>query len=306
MIKIYHKAIREHGLSELSAFKVGSWIYAENPTQEELDQLVADYKLDRGLLGDALDPYEVPRLEHEGTVTYVFTRIPLREGKNITTLPLLIALGENFLLTVCKKPLPFLDRFAQGKVDFFTTQKSRLFTQLISEINLAYQAFLAEISRNVRSMTVQFERIENRDIIRFVVFESALNDFIAVLLPTNRILESILTGRYFKLYEQDQELTQDVFLANGQLIESSKSNLKTITNFREAYSTIVTNDLNRVIKLLTSLTVVLAIPTMIASFYGMNVPLPFSNSPLAFFGILAVTVPTSVLVLTLFMSRRWL
>lgn len=306
MIKIYHKAVREQGLSELQAFKVGSWVYVQDPTPEELNELETTYKLDRGLLGDALDPNEVPRLEHAEGVTYVFTRVPMREAKTIVTVPLLIGVGENFLITVCKKELPFLNRFLEGKVSFFTTQKSRLFTQLISEINLGYQAFLKEISREVRSVTVRFERIENRDIIRFVMFEGVLNDFIAALIPTNRILESILTGRYFKLYEQDQELTEDVFLANGQVMEACKSNLKTIMNFREAYSTIMTNNLNRVIKLLTSLTVVLAIPTMIASFFGMNVPLPFAESPYAFWGILGLTLPVAILALAIFMSKRWL
>ncbi|HZX50234.1 MAG TPA: magnesium transporter CorA family protein [Candidatus Paceibacterota bacterium] len=306
MIKIYHKAVREQQLTELADFRVGSLIYVENPTEEELNQLEQRYKADHSLLLDALDLNEVPRLEHEEGITYVFTRFPIRETNRVVTLPLLIAVGGDFVMLVSPKPLPLLERFLTGKADFYTTQKSKLFTQIFSQLNLGYQGFLREMSRDVRSTTVRFERVRNRDIIQFVAFERVLNDFLAALVPTNRILEDILSGKYFKLYEEDHELTQDVRLANGQLIESCKSDLKTIVNFREAYSTIMTNNLNRVIKLFTALTVVLTVPTMIASFYGMNVALPFQNSPMAFWWILWGTIIIAIFILGTFVWKRWL
>lgn len=307
MVKFLQRTVKGERLQELYEFKVGSWIYVESPTDAELDQLVAEFPLDRGLLGDALDPNEVPRIEREDGVVYIFTRAPVTDDAQRTvTAPVLIAIGKDFLLTAAPRPIPFLEKFVRGTADFYTTQKSKLFTQFISELNSSYTASLNSISRSVRSMSAHPDRVSNQDIFQFVMYENVLNDFLAALVPTNGMLQQILSGKLFKLYEEDHELTEDAFLANGQLIESAKSNLKTIVNIRDAFSTVMTNNLNRVIKLLTALTVVLMVPNIVAGFYGMNVPLPFSNSPMAFFGVVLFTVLLSVLILGVFVRNRWL
>ncbi|RMD59430.1 magnesium transporter CorA family protein, partial [Candidatus Parcubacteria bacterium] len=126
------------------------------------------------------------------------------------------------------------------------------------------------------------------------------------LIPTSTILQNLLKGGYFPLYEEDEELVEDLLLSTNQLIEMSKATLKYIVNIRDAYSTIMSHELNRVMKILTSLTIILTIPTMIASFYGMNVALPWATSPLAFVGIILFTLVVSVLLLVLFIKNRWL
>jgi len=140
----------------------------------------------------------------------------------------------------------------------------------------------------------------------FVGFEEELNDFLSALTHTSPVLQNILGGKLIKLYEQDGELMEDLILSANQLIGLCQSTLKNIVNIREAYSTIVTNDLNRVIKLFTSLTVILTIPTIIASLYGMNVKLPLAGNPEAFWIIsLAIVVIVSV-ILYIFSRNRWL
>ena len=290
----------------LNKFKVGSWVYAENPSEEELKYLSKSFHLEKGLLKDALDPNEVPRMEVEKSTTYIFTRIPYSESGKVSTMPVLVALGKDFLITVSQGPLPLLEKFIKGEVDFYTTQKTKLFLQLFSEINASYNVFLNNINRRVRAMSIELEKISNKDIVQFVTFEGNINDFLGALVPTHTILKNILSGKFLKLYEKDEDLTEDLFLANGQFIESCRTILKTIVNVREAYSTIITNNLNRVIKLLTALTIILTVPTIIASFYGMNVRLPFADTPLAFFGILGVAVLISVFLLVIFIKNRWL
>ncbi|MCH7605416.1 hypothetical protein IID24_05520, partial [Patescibacteria group bacterium] len=95
MITIYHKTLKEPELQKLNKFKTGSWVAAESPSEEELDLLAKDLSLDRDLLRDAIDPHEVPRVERESGVTYVFTRVPLQEELQTTTTPLMIAIGKN-------------------------------------------------------------------------------------------------------------------------------------------------------------------------------------------------------------------
>lgn len=306
MIKIYQKKVKDRKLKTLKTFKIGSWIYIDNPSKKELDQFAERFSLERDLLEDAIDPNEVPRVEVENGVTYVFTRVPFKEKERVTTSPALFGLGKDFLFTVSPKPLPFLDKFTSGKINFYTTQKAKLFTLLFSEINAIYNHSITEINKKVRSLSVNPEKINNKDILQFVIFEGGLNDFLAALTPINALLNNILSGKFFKLYEEDKDLVEDVFLANGQLIETCKLNLKSIGNIRESYSTIMTNNLNRVIKLLTALTVMLTVPTIVASFYGMNVSLPFAGSPLAFIWIVTATVFVSLAILGIFIYNRWL
>ena len=116
----------------------------------------------------------------------------------------------------------------------------------------------------------------------------------------------MLSGKHFKLYEEDKDLIEDLLLSNTQLIELSQNNLRTIVNIREGYSTIMTNNLNRIIKLFTSLTVILTIPTMIASIYGMNINLPLANNPLAFIIIMTSIIIISIILLIIFIKNDWL
>jgi magnesium transporter len=306
MVNFYYKSVKNSRLEVLNKFKTGSWVYVEDPTDEEMKSLRKKLRLKPGLLKDALDPNEVPRMEVDGKTTYVFTRIPYDEDGKIFTLPILLMVGEDFVATITRKPLPFLNKFIKGKIKFFTTQKTKLFLQLFAEINASFNSHLTGISRRVRTMTFDLEKINNKDIIQFVHLEGYLNDFISALVPTNTILNNLLSGKYLKLYEEDKDLTEDLLLANGQFIESCKAILKNIVNIREAHSTIVTNNLNRVIKLLTALTVILTVPTIIASIYGMNVKLPFADNPWAFFLVVGITLLTSAVFLFVFIKNNWL
>jgi magnesium transporter len=178
--------------------------------------------------------------------------------------------------------------------------------QLFSRLVASYNQFLTDISRRVRRLGIRLEEITNKEIAQLVAFEGVLNDFLSALVPTNTILGNLLSSKFLKLYEEDKELIEDLILSIGQLVEICKSNLKTMVNIRESYSTIMTNNLNRVIKLLTALTVILAVPTMIASFFGMNVALPGAGSPHAFVWIFGFTVLIAGLLLLVFIRNRWL
>ncbi len=165
---------------------------------------------------------------------------------------------------------------------------------------------LNKISKRIRSSITNLEKINNKDIIQFVSYESMLNEFLSDLIPTNSIINSLLANRNFKFTEDEHDLLEDIKLSNNQLIELSKANLKTIVNIREAYSTIMTNNLNRVIKLFTSLTVLLTIPTIIASIYGMNVQLPFADQSWVFAGIIGLIILILAGLSVIFIRNEWL
>lgn len=305
MITIYHKSLKEQALQTIPDVRLGSWVSVEKPTEEEVIKLSETLHLELGHLKDALDPFEVPRLEIENDTLYIFSRFPLfREGQ-VVTAPLLIVMGTDNFVTITNDPIPSFDRFIE-KTDINTTQKTKLFLQIFSHIILLYSNFVTSMSKQVRSTSINIERITNRDIVQLVHFEAVLNDFLGSLVPTAAILKNLLSGRHLKLFEQDKDLIEDLRLSSEQLMELSRSNLTNIVNIREAYSTIVTNNLNRVIKILTGLTIVLTVPMIITSAFGMNVRLPFAASPLAFWGILGATGIISTFILGTLIKNRWL
>ncbi len=288
MITFYQKTITTKKLKTFPEFKVGSWVHVEDPTEADFNTLADTLQLDRGLLSDATDPYEVPRVEVDGGVTYIFTRIPYEEEGKIYTAPVLLGLADSFVFTVSRKKLTFFNRFIDGKIEFHTTQKVRFLLQILAGVDAEYARFITLINKEVRRLSARLSgTIENRDIIRFVNFEAILNDLLDALVPTNSALSKLLSGKFLTLREEDKEFAEDVYLSNGQLVDLCRSNLRAIMNIRNAYSTIMTNNLNRVIKLLTALTIIFMIPNIIAGVYGMNVPLPFQGSPYAFW-IIAV------------------
>lgn len=306
MVSIFYKNIKENTLKTLEEFKVGSWISVHSPSEEEIAELVRKYSLNEGLVRDALDFYEVPRVEVDGSITYVFLRYPYSEEDRILTAPALIAIGEDFFMTVSAQPFSIEDKFLNSEVDFYTTQKTKFFLQFFFQINAAYASLINNIGRRVKGMTVQLERIENKDVVQFVTYENILNDFISALVPTSAMLQNLLSGKFFRLYKNDQDLIEDLFLNTGQLVETANSNLKTISNIREAYSTIMTNNLNRVIRRLTSLTIIFMLPNIVSGYFGMNVLLPYMNSPHAFAGILGFTLFLSAILAFIFYKKRWL
>ena len=306
MIKYYYRNGNSKNIRELQSYRSGSWIYVEDPSTDELEQLVDKFNLEEGHLNDALDMYEVPRLETEGKTKYMFFRFVYSEHSTVETAPILFIFNDKFFITLSKEPLPFLKKFLSQPLPFQTKESTKLLLQLIFQTNATYNTMLNSISKRVRGLSVRLETFKNQDIIQFVKFESILNEFMSNLVPNNTVLHQLFTRKNLNLDEDDRDLVEDILLSTNQLMEISKSNIKNIVNLREAYSTIMTNNLNRVIKLFTSLTVLLTIPTIVASIFGMNVQLPFDQSPFAFIGIILLIFSISAILLYIFNKRQWL
>jgi magnesium transporter len=303
MIKFYYKGVKNEKTVVLDESRRGAVGVVVNPSPKEIEEITAKYNLDDGLLADALDPYEFPRIETD-EYKYIFVKIPVRKNKSVSLETLLIALGDEISFFISQSDLLCLDRLRKEGIN--TTQKSKLVLQLLSYINEDYEKHIHEINKKVSALSKFETEISNSDIAKLVEYESTLNNFLSALVPTNLILERLLQHKTLPLFEEDKELMEDLLLGNKQLIEISKATLKYIVNIRESYSTILSNNLNKTMKLLTSITVILTIPTIISSFYGMNVRLPFDNHPYASYGILGFTLVTCIALLIYFIKRKLL
>lgn len=291
---------------KLQEYKKHSWISVDDPTQEELEQIAERFNLDISLLQDAVDKYELPRLEVEDGVLYIFTRFAYNQNDTILTSPMMIAVHNNFIITVSPIKFPRLERLLNGKISFNTVQKPSLLINLLTQIVTTYKNHVNFISKRILSTSLQNENIHNRDIIQFINYENILYDLNSSLVRLDNIFKYIFTGKVIKLTEDEMDTIEDLSLESGQLAQITKDTIRNIVNIREAYSTILTNNLNRVIKLFTSLTIILTLPTIVGTFYGMNVALPFAQNPYAFFGILGITILLSLIALIIFIRNDWL
>lgn len=307
MIKYYYKNLRSKQVSELEDYQPGSWVCVQKPTEDEIAFLVKRFKLDPGHLEDAMDEDEMPRLEKEGDKSYIYMRYAYTNDElELTTSPLLFIVGPDILITIALRDLPRLQRFMNGKVEFATTQRTKLVLQILNQIVDEYEAFINNISRQTKVIRSRLRghEISNQDFVDFVLIEDELNEFLSALLPTTAILRRLLLGKHIQLYEEDQDLVEDLLLNNEQSIESCNSNIKTIINIREAYSTINSNNLNRSMKVLTAFTVLITLPNVVYGMYGMNIPLPFQHQPWAFAFVFPLSLLLSWLVLVVARKRR--
>ncbi|MCD5382177.1 MAG: magnesium transporter CorA family protein [Candidatus Pacebacteria bacterium] len=306
MITHYFRTLKDSGLKVYEAPRAGTWTHVVSPTDEELQQLEKEFGLDDAILADSKDFFEVPRFEYADMLSYFFVRYPFDEKhEDIDTAPLLIVMGESFVLTIAQREVPFLQAFISGKKEMHTTQKTKLFLEFLRAMTASFERELVRMRKVVYRNRTRVRNIRAQDIQRLVSYEHKLNDSIAAIVPTNAWLKQLAAGSYIHMFNEDMELMEDLMIANSQLVDSSKSLLKTIQNVRSATEAILTQNLNTTIKLLTALTVILTIPTLISSFFGMNVPLPLMEHAYAFPMLVACTMLVMATVAYYFTKKRW-
>ncbi|HTH72677.1 MAG TPA: magnesium transporter CorA family protein [Candidatus Pristimantibacillus sp.] len=306
MIKYYFKSLRSEHMQELDGYKPGCWVYVEAPSAAEIDDLVKKFGLTEGHLQDALDEDEMPRLEKEGEQSYIFVRFAYRtEDGDMETAPLLFIFSGDIVITVSQARLPALDSFLAGKISFATTQRAKLILLILQQIVDRYDAYISKTSKQIKLIRSRLRghEINNQDFIDFVMIEDELNEFLSSLMPTNATLRRLLLGRYVPLFAEDQDIVEDLLLNNEQSIEACNGNMQSIIHIREAYTSISSNNLNRTMKILTAATVVIALPNLFYSMYGMNVELPFQHEPW-FYWLLNTLIVGLILFVVIFAKRK--
>jgi len=303
MLKYYYKSTDSKKLEEHDTFKKGTWVYAESPSRDEIATLINTHGLDEGLVADALDEDEMPRFERDGELVYIYVRaaIALPDGA-FDTMPLLIVYGPESVITVSLHKLPHFAPFFGGKLEFTTTHRTRLMLQILNQFAEQYDKYITTTSKQIKVIRnrLRGHEIRNKDFIDFVTLEDEINEFLAALLPASATLRRMKLGRSLDLHEDDLDIVEDLELSITQSIETCRSNTKSIINIRQAYSSISSNNLNRSIKILTIVTVMITLPNIFFSMYGMNVKLPFADAEWAFgalFGVIAVVLVLSYVIL---------
>ena len=306
MITYYFRTVKDTELKTLDTVRSGVWVHAEAPTAEEWDALQADFNLDEDIVEDAQDFFEVPRVERSQGAAYFFTRYPYKEQEEDSdTAPLLIVMGESFVLTIALRPVPPLARLIDGREIAITTQKAKLFIQIMDALTASYNMELVRLRKAVHKDRVRLRKIGPREIERLVGYETRLNSMVDALVPTNTWLQQVTGGGYMQLYSDDISMMQDLVIDNSQVVNSARTILKTIQNIRSSIEAIMTSRLNNSLSILTVLTILLTVPLVVASLYGMNVELPMQENPSAFLIILLINLLILTVLVILFRKKQW-
>lgn len=308
MIEIYHSTGTAPVPKKQAAARKGSWIRVTDPSEADLKRLADDYGLELDLLNDAMDIYETPRIERDNGNVYVYSRYCFPRVRDVSTEPLLIIYATDVLITIQRIDTPLLDRLAKGKLSVATTQRTKTLLQMLYEVNLSYEKDIKQINKQILSIRTKLRRDElsSKFMVEFIDTEENLNEYLIALQPQVTMFRSLVSGKNLPLYEDDKDLVEDLMLGSNELIDLITSRVKTIANIRDSYSTIIAGNLNDIFKRLTSIGIFLAVPTIMASLYGMNVILPNADSPNAFWEIAGFTVLVTAITVVIFRRLKWL
>lgn len=303
MQTIYKRSLNSEKLEVQEKLTKGSWIHFSNPSKEDYEYFRSLTGVDDDFMEGILDEHEHPRLEKYSDKVAVLIQIPFRSS-GVKTIPLAIILTDKYVVTLCSASIS-LSNFMKDE-DLYTTQKNKFLFILLSYVESEYTRFLRAIAKTVKQKKVVLGSLNNSDVIHLVELEDELNYFLSSMLPNASLFESLRRGHIIKVFEDDKELIEELLISTKQNLDECRSVIKTVQNVRNAYSTILTNNLNKVMKVLTLFTVMLTIPMLISSIYGMNIPLPMQNSPHMFTFFVGACLLLLLLVGFIFYKKRLL
>ena len=282
MIDIYFKTIKDRLFKKIESDRVGTWINIEDATTEDLAKVSTLTRLDVADFHDSLDSYEIPRIERQEGNTILFVRSPDPDDTENFTELLTIIISEKYIITISASKNKIISRLLDQKLTVATTQKSKLLIQILLRI---YQSYNLEI-KNVRNIVLKSrsaaKKVRNADLIEFAESEDVLNQYISALVPMNNVLEAVRGGKFINLYEEDEDILQDLLIAGKQAVDICVVNIKSIKSLRDSYQAVFSNNLNKIIKLFTALTIIFEIHMIMTGLFGMNVSLPVNSNLFGF------------------------
>lgn len=309
MIKMYNTDINTNFTEETKDLKKGNWINMISPTEEEIQRVCAALQIKQDFIRYSLDEEEKARIDTEdddNTTLYIID-IPVIESDRTrrvyVTMPIgVIFVRDDYIITVSQKNNDIIKDIKTENV--ITYKKSRFLLQILYANSKKFLSLLYKINKELESTENKLKNsLQNEGLLKMLDLEKSLVYFTTSLKSNEVVMEKTTRGKIIKLYEEDEDLLEDAIIENKQAIEMAKIYSDILSGTMDTYASIISNNLNAVMKILTSVTFILAIPTLIASIWGMNVELPFQREPL---GFLIITVFSIIMciVATIWLKRK--
>ena len=301
-----HKTVNGK-MTRMDAVDEGCWVNLVNPSEDELKTVAAILGVEPTFLRAALDESETSRIDSEDGQTLIIVDTPAMEqdetGVVYSTLPLGVIVTQKHIITVCLKETSVVRDLQDGMVkDVRTQQRTRFILNVLLLVAKRYLKYLKQIDKTYNHIERKLNKSQkNADLLQLMDLEKSLVYFNTSLKADEITLEKILRGRIVTLYEEDHDLLEDVLIEVRQAIEMAQIYSSIISSTMDAFSSIISNNLNVIMKVLTSITVLLTIPNIIFSFYGMNVAgLPFDQ----FFWVPILISLIAIVIVAIILKRK--
>ena len=299
MIQVYkhNNGHLENNISLVSAEK-GSWIDVVNPDSEDLQLVSMVTEIPTDVLKTALDTEERSHVELEYNYIFVVINIPIiLETDSYDTLPLGIFITPDFIITLCIQETEVMRAFTENKYPlFYTFKKTRFLFQILYRSATLFLKYLMQINHRTDDIEdILRHSMRNKEFFLLLELQKSLTYFTSALRGNGIVMERLMRLRrntslhhLLKMYEEDEDLLEDVIIENKQAIEMVEMYSNILMSMSDTFASIISNNLNIVMKFLASITIILAVPTIIFSFWGINVPLPFANNVMGFVYVIAI------------------
>ncbi|HOQ75303.1 MAG TPA: magnesium transporter CorA family protein [Thermoclostridium sp.] len=310
MVEIFKTS--EHGLELLSidAIEKGCWINLTEPDEEELDLLTQTIGAEPAFLRDPLDVEEKPRIDVEDDQILIIVDIPYiyEDDKSIKfeTLPMgLLQVRDDYIITICSKQVPVLERFRNGQIkNLYTFKKTRFILQVLYHVAKDYLKYLKHIDKKSEFIERSlYKSMRNKELYNMMELSKSLVYFTTSLKSNETVLERLLPGKLIKMYEEDQDLLEDTIIENKQAIEMANIYSSILSGMMDTFASIISNNQNMVMKFLAAITIVLAVPNVIFSFFGQNFVWPYGNNPFMWLYVTAGAIVITLIVAFILYKR---
>ena len=298
----------------LKTLEKGAWINIIDPTPYELKEVSAITHVEPDFLRSALDEEERSHIDVEDESIMILTNVPVvYDEESYDTLPLSIILTKNYIITVCLEETPVISSFNERTARLFHTYKK---TQFLFEILYRSATFYLRYLRQINKISEEIEdqlrlSMHNSDILRLMELRKGLTYFNAALRSNDAVFDKIMRLRnnrtlegVLDIYEEDEDLLEDVIIENKQAREMVEMYSQILSQMADIFSSIISNNQNMVMKFLAAITIIIAVPTVIASFFGMNVPVPMEGNSYGFLIVMIIALVASMIAAYIFYKNR--
>lgn len=298
MMKIY-KTFDEQGLfREVSNIEKGCWINLVAPTEQEINTISQAVKISDEFIRYPLDQEERARIDMDDDLILIVEDVPIDETPNdlddeaFSTIPLgMIVVRDDFFITVCSRENQIIKDFEACKIkNVFTFKKTRFILQIMYRTATSYLSHLKLINKETDKTVDKLQKsMRNEELIKLLALQKSLVYFTTSLKANEIVMEKILRGHVIKMYDEDEDILEDAIVENKQAIEMGTIYRDILSGTMDAYASVISNNLNIVMKFLAGITIIFAIPAAIAGIWGMNVDVPFASSPYGFWIVCGIT-----------------
>ena len=304
MFKMYSTDLETNITEETKEYKKGNWINMVSPSDDEIKTVCENIGIQEDFIRYVLDSEEKARIDVEdddNTILFIIDTpiIEIESGTKVySTMPIgIIFVRDDYIITVSLNKNPIIEDLVEKKIKYIVTyKKSRMLLQIFYSNSEMFLSLLKKLNKETEiAENVLKNSMKNKELLKLLSLEKGLVYFTTSLKSNEVVMEKTMRGNLIKLYDEDEDILEDAIIENKQAIEMARIYRDILTGTMDAYASIISNNLNGVMKYLTSITIILAIPTMIASYWGMNVPVPLQENPFGFVLIVVFSILIGVI-----------